>query len=366
MGAAFVLGALAASAVGHAGEAGLSAAEVGKVDELVKNQMAAAKIPGMSVAIVTGMQLQWAKGYGMADLENSVPATADTSYRLASISKTIIAAAVMQLVEEGKLDLDAPIQRYAPTFPKKKWPVTARLLLGHTGGIRTYKRGEKDSTQFYPTLTEALTVFQKDPLEYQPGTSYQYSTEGYVLLAVAVEGASGMNYYEYVRTHIFEPSGVTSMVHDSVFALIPHRTQGYKKLKSGELVNSALADTSSKPVICSNVADLARYAIAFLSGKLVKPSTMEEMFKIYPVTARDMPGGVPFGYSMGWNVAPRRDNHELEVWKAGNQQRVTGLLYLRPESRFALAMLCNLEDAPLTVHFARQIFAAVTKDRKPV
>jgi len=363
--AGFVIGALAATAAGYAGEAGLSTTAVERVDELVKSQMAAAKIPGMSVAIVTDMQLQWAKGYGMADLENSVPATADTSYRLASISKTIIAAAVMQLVEEGKFDLDAPIQRYVPKFPKKKWPVTARQLLGHTGGIRTYKRGEKDSTQFYPTLTEALTLFQNDPLEYQPGTSYLYSTEGYVVLAVAVEGASGMNYYEYVRQHIFEPAGVRSMVHDSVSALIAHRSQGYAKLKSGELANSALADTSSKPVICSNVADLARYAIAFLSGKLVKTSTVEEMFKIYPVTERALPLGGTFGYSMGWNVAPRHDNHELEVWKAGNQQRVTGLLYMRPETRFALAMLCNLEDAPLTVKFARQISDAVLKAQKP-
>ena len=346
----------------HADEAGLSPRVIEKLDTLVKSQMSAAKIPGLSIAIVTDMKLQWSGGYGVADLENSLPATADTNYRLASISKTIVATAVMQLVEQGKFDLDAPIQRYVPSFPKKQWPVTPRQLLGHVAGVRTYKPGEMESTRHYASLTEALTVFKDDPLEFEPGTSYLYSSEGFVLLAAAVEGASGMNFFDYARKYIYGPSGASSMRPDSVADLIPHRTQGYVKLKSGELANSGLADTSTKPVTCSNVSDLARYAIAFLSGKLVRPSTVVEMFKIYPVTQRKTPAG-SIGYSMGWNVAPRGDNAELEVWKAGNQQRITGLLYMRPERRCIVAMLCNLEAAPLTVTFARQISNVVLGEK---
>lgn len=345
---------MASGAIAYAAEMGLPATVTGQVDSIVKRQMSQAGIPGLSIAVVSDLKLQWSKGYGSADLENSVPATASTSYRLASITKTITATALMQLVEQGKFDLDAPIQRYVPSFPEKRWPVTARQLLGHVAGIRSYKSGEMESTRHYASLTEALAVFQNDPLEFEPGTRWLYSSEGYTILAAGVEGASGMNYFEYVRRHIFEPAGMESARPDSVTALIPHRTQGYIKLKGGELENSGLADTSSKAVVCTNVEDLARFAIALLSGKLVRPETLAEMFKIYPVTRRKAPVGF-FGFSMGWNVAPREDNKELEVWKAGNQQRVTGLLYLRPERKCVVALLCNLENAPLTVKFAQEI-----------
>lgn len=350
----FIVIAWAAPAAAQTAEAGLPRNVIERVDQLVAGQMSRAKIPGLSIAIVTDLKLRWANGYGTADLENGVPATKETNYRLASISKTITAAAILQLVENGKLDLDAPIQRYVPTFPKKPWPVTARQLLGHVAGIRTYKPGEMENTHHYATLTEALTVFKDDPLEFQPGTSYLYSSEGYTILAVAVEGASGMNYFDYVRTHIFVPAGMEGARAESVSAIIPHRTQGYRKLPSGELVNSDLADMSSKAVTCATVGDLAKFAIAFLSGKLVSQETVADMFKVYPVTQRQIPGGA-MGYGMGWNVGPRQGNKELEVYKAGNQQRVTGLLYMRPERRCVVAILCNLEDAPLTVRFAREI-----------
>ena len=363
--ARLILTVAAATGIAYAAEAGLPANVRGQVDSAVKSHMSASSIPGLSIAVVTDLALRWSNGYGIADLENSVPATAETNYRLASITKTITATAVMQLVEQGKLDLDAPIQRYVPSFPRKQWPVTARQLLGHIAGVRSYKPGEMESTRHYASLTEALAVFKDDPLEFEPGTKWLYSSEGYTVLATAVEGASGMNYFDYVRKHILEPAGMKSARPDSVTALIPHRTQGYLKLASGELVNSDLADTSSKAVICSNVVDLARFAIALLSGKLMRPETLNEMFKAYPVTLRKSAAGV-FGFCIGWNVRPRADGKELEVWKAGNQQRVTGLLYLRPERKCVVALLCNLENAPLTVRFAHQISDIVLGEQPQV
>lgn len=335
-------------------EGGLSPGVVEQIDREVTGQMSRADIPGLSIAVVTDLKVRWASGYGMADLENYVPATASTNYRLASISKTLIATAVLQLVERGQFDLDAPIQRYVPSFPVKQWPVTPRQLLGHTGGIRTYRPGEKDSTKAYASLTDALSIFKDDSLEYQPGTKYLYSTQGYTMLAVAVEGASGRNYFDYVRAHIFEPASMDHARPDSVSAIIPHRTQGYQKLPNGGLVNSGLADTSNKAVICGTVGDLAKFAIALLSGKLIRPETLTEMFAVYPVTQRRTTAGL-LGYCMGWNVMSREGAKDLEVFKAGNQQRVTGLLYMRPERKCVVAILCNLEDAPLTVVFARKI-----------
>lgn len=328
---------------------------IDSVTNLVESKMTEAKIPGLSITVVTDLQLRWATGFGIADLENNVPATKETAYRLASIDKSITATAIMQLAEAGKLDLDAPIQRYVPTFPQKQWPVTARQLLTHTGGIRTYKGAEMDSTRFYANLTDALNVFKDDPLAYQPGTDYLYSSQGYTILAVAIEGASGMKYWDYVQSHIFEPAHMDHTQPDRVATIIPHRTQGYKKLANGQLVNSDLADTSNKAVASSTAVDLANFAIALLSGKLVKPETVKQMFKVDPVTERLTSSNDFMGYSVAGNVIRREGKQDLQVFKAGNQQRVTGLLYMRPEKKCVIVLLCNLEDAPLTARLARQI-----------
>lgn len=332
------------------------------ITTLLQSKMAEAKIPGLSIAVGTGNKLRWADGFGIADLENNVPATKETAYRLASIDKTITATAIMQLVEAGKLDLDAPIQRYVPTFPKKPWPVTARQLLTHTGGIRTYQGDEMNSTRFYANLTEALNIFKNDPLAYQPGTDYLYSSQGYTILAVAIEGASGMNYWDYVRSNIFESAHMSQTQPDRVATIIPHRTQGYKKLASGQLANSNLADTSNKAVASSTAVDLANFAIALLSNKLLKPETLKQMFTVDPVTERLTNSNDFMGYCFAGNVVRREGKQDLQVFKTGNQQRVTGLLYMRPDKDFVVVLLCNLEDAPLTVSLARQISDIVLRD----
>src|SRR5262245_666677 len=108
------------------------------IERAVSKFMAASKVPGVSVAVVQNGEFVWSKGFGMADLENSVPATADTLYRLGSISKPITATAALVLSERGRLDLDTPVQNYCRAFPRKPWPITTRQLLGHLGGIRYY------------------------------------------------------------------------------------------------------------------------------------------------------------------------------------------------------------------------------------
>ena len=107
-----------------------------RIESAISKFLADGHAPGVSVAVVQDGKLVWSGGFGMADLENSVPATADTVYRLGSISKPITATAALVLAERGQLDLDAPVQKYCPAFPQKPWPITTRQLLGHLGGIR--------------------------------------------------------------------------------------------------------------------------------------------------------------------------------------------------------------------------------------
>jgi CubicO group peptidase (beta-lactamase class C family) len=348
---AVVLMILAAALAAAQSPASLPAATIEKVESAIKAEMSKQNIPGISAAIVTNHQLRWAKGFGMADLENSVPAKDVTVYRLASISKTITAVAAMQLNERGKLDLDTTIQKYCPAFPEKPWPITTRQLLGHLSGIRHYKNQEEvNSTRHYTTLVDALAMFKDEPLLQEPGTKYTYTTIGYSVLGCVVEGASGVKFVDYIRENIFKPAGMDTMRPDDVYEIIPNRAQGYRKLQSGELRNSSLADTSNKVPgggLCSTVADLAKFAITVQTGKLVKPETLAPMW-----TRQKTRDGQPTNYGLGWFLDER--NGQKEVWHTGGQQRVSTILYMRPDQRLAVVLMSNLEGAGLT-QLARQI-----------
>ena len=321
-----------------------------KIEAAIRSEMAAQNIPGLSAAVVTGGELKWSGGFGTQDLENAVPAKAVTSYRLGSISKPIAALAVMQLWEEGKVDLDAPVQKYVPTFPQKQWPVTTRQLLGHLGGVRHYRGNEINITRHYPTLTEGLSIFKEDPLLHEPGTKYAYTTYGYTLLGCVVEAASGMRYTDYIRRRIIEPAGAATLREDSVVEIIAHRAQGYRKGPDGKLRNSNLADTSYKIPgggLCGTVEDLAKLAIAVQYGKIVKPETLKLMW-----TRQRLADGKETAYGLGWALSER--NGEREVAHGGGQQRISTYLLMLPERRTAVALMTNLEGARMG-GLARQI-----------
>jgi CubicO group peptidase (beta-lactamase class C family) len=156
------------------------------------------------VGIVKDGALLWSTGYGLADVENNVPATDETMYRLASVSKAVSATGAMWLAEHGKLDLDAPVQKYCPAFPKKPWPITTREVLAHTAGIRHYKSDSADdpditSTKHFGSMEAALKLFENDDLVSEPGKQFHYSTFGYTLLGCVMEGASGQRYVDFMR-----------------------------------------------------------------------------------------------------------------------------------------------------------------------
>ena len=322
----------------------LPADRAAKIEAAIITLMTSKKIPGLSVAVVSDNQVRWQKGYGMADLENSVPAKAATVYRTASVAKPITAVAVMQLVERGKLDLDAPIQKYVATFPTKPWPITTRELLGHLSGIRNYKGNENDSTRFYSSLTEALSIFKDDPLDFEPLTKFSYTTYGYTLLGAVIEGASGMSYLDYMRENVFKPAKMSHTKADNVYDIIPNRARGYGPKVygrfDGNLRNAALADTSYKiPAggLVSTVEDLANFAIAVQDGTLVKKETFQQMSRSQ--STRD---GKQSPYGLGWFI-DGIGNRKGVVWHGGVQQGATSVLFLLPEERIAVVLLTNLE-----------------------
>lgn len=151
----------------------------------------------------------------------------------------------MRLVEDGKLDLDAPIQRYCPAFPQKPWTITAREVLGHISGIRHYKEGEMDNTHHYLKLSDGFAVFAKDPLLFEPETNYQYSTYGFSVIGCALEGAAGRSYPEIMQQVVFAPAHMTHTFPDDVFEIVPHRARGYAK-RNAPVINAGLIDSSYK------------------------------------------------------------------------------------------------------------------------
>ncbi|HEX8734406.1 MAG TPA: serine hydrolase domain-containing protein [Pyrinomonadaceae bacterium] len=328
----------------------LPKAKLEKIEAAIAAWMAQHKAPALSVAIVTNNQLTWAKGYGLADVENSVSAKADTAYRLASITKSVTAVAVMQLVEKGKIDLNAPVSKYCAAYPEKhplkdapdrQFSITVRQLLVHFGGVRHNKLDEVLSTRHFSSLNEAVAAFKDDPLVVEPETKYSYSTPGYTLLGCAIEGASGINYMDYLRENVFKPAGMTRTFADDVYALIPNRARGYIKTPTGEIRNAPLHDTSIKIPgggTVSTAEDLARFAAALNSGLLVKRETLEQMWT-KPKT-RD---GKESGYAFGFLVDNR--GGQRKIFNDGSQAGTRTYLYIIPEQKFAVALMTNLEKA---------------------
>ncbi|HZI19362.1 MAG TPA: serine hydrolase domain-containing protein [Pyrinomonadaceae bacterium] len=329
----------------------LPAAKVEKIETAITAWMAQHKAPALSVAVVLNNQISFTGGYGLADIENNVAARSDTAFRLASITKSMTAIAVMQLVERGKIDLNAPVHNYCAAYPEKQalkdapdkqFAITVRQLLIHQSGVRHNKvPDEVVGTKHYNSVTEAVGAFAGDQLVVEPETKYSYSTPGYTLLGCAIEGASGLSYIDYLRENIFRPAGMTRTFIDDTYAIIPNRARGYRKTEKGEIANAPLHDTSVKIPgggLVSTAEDLAKFAIAVNTNQLVKPETLAQMWT--KPRARD---GKEQGYALGFLIDD--ENNLLRVSNDGGQAGTRTYLFMLPKQRFAVALMTNLQNA---------------------
>jgi CubicO group peptidase (beta-lactamase class C family) len=293
----------------------------------------------MSIAIGKDGQI-WSNGYGLSDLENFVPAKSSTTYRTASIAKPMTAVALMKLVERGKIDLDAPVQKFVPEFVESRWPVTPRQLLGHLGGVRHYRdSAEAALKDHYWSVSDAIKLFAADPVEHEPGTKYLYTTFGYVLLGRLIENLGGCAFMDCLKENVLAPAGMSSTQSDDVFRIVPNRSRGYQRTERGEVLNCVLHDTSYKIPgggLLSTAPDLVRFAMAIDSGRLLRPESIAEMFR--PLHTRD---GVSTGYGLGWGTT--EFSGQRAITHGGGQAGVSTVLVYLPERHTALAMMFNLE-----------------------
>jgi CubicO group peptidase (beta-lactamase class C family) len=321
-----------------------------RIENTISKFMADSKAPGISAAVVQDGEFVWSAGFGMADLENSVPATSQTLYRLGSISKPLTSAAAMALWEHGKLDLDSPVQKYCPAFPQKSWPITTRQLLGHLGGIRYYNVPELpysasqadpevgNTRHFENGIEGGLKFFANDPLVGQPGTHFNYSTQGYTLAGCAIEGASGEKYADYVRESVLVPAGMLQTRPDDRFAVIPLRTRFYSKDNSGAVVNAEFLDSSYKVPgggWLSSAPDMARFEVAILKDRLFRSATREIMW------TQPMPsdGLGRMAYGLGWQFGVI--DGVRDVGHGGSQQGASTMMLIAPDARAGVVVLIN-------------------------
>lgn len=312
---------------------------VSAVRQFITDTLRVLGAPGASICVLQDGRTIWSAGIGMADLEQRVPVTTTTKFRVGSVSKALTSVALGQLYESGKLDWDAPVQRYVPGFPVKRWPITARQLAGHLAGIRHYSPGEFENQKHYVTVTEGLTIFAGDSLLFEPGTQYGYSSYGYNLLSAAIEGASGEPYLRYMAKYVFKPAGMTHTAAEEPDSIIPERGRYYSRTDStGPVVNAPFVDNTYKWAsggFLSTAEDLARFGERLLGGGMLRPATVELLW-----TSMRTSDGQATEYGIGWSVETdslgrRRIRH------SGGSVGGTAQLIIYPDAKLVVALLVN-------------------------
>lgn len=301
--------------------------------------------PGVTMAVAVDGKLVWASGIGVADLEQCVPAVPKTKFRIGSTSKPLTAVGALLLYEQGRLDLDAPVQRYVPSFPEKRYVITTRELLGHLGGIRGYTAadGDIENQNPYHSVTESLKRFEDDPLIAPPGTKWNYSSYGYVLVSAVIEGTSGQDFLSFMHDRVFVPLGMNDTAADKNDEVIPSRARWYNLRSDGTYRNSPYADLSYKWAgggFLSTAEDLARFGSALLKPGFLRQDTLTMMF-----TSQRTSEGENTRYGLGWNIhEPGDGGTELRFEHTGGSTGSSSFLIIYPKRKVVVAWLQNSDD----------------------
>ena len=320
--------------------AGTSTAKaVRAVERFISDTMRVLGAPGASLCVMRDGRIIWSRGFGMADLEQNVPVTPETRFRIGSVSKALTSVALGRLVEEGRLELDSSVQRYVPGFPVKRYPITVRQVAGHLAGIRHYLPGEFENREHYPTITQGLAIFSADSLLFEPGTGYSYSSYGYNLLGAVIEGASGRSYLQYMAEAVLAPAGMTHTSAEHPDSIIPGRGRYYTRPDStGPIVNAPFVDNTYKwpsGGYLSTAEDLARFGDRLLRGELLRPATVRLLW-----TSMRTSDGTATDYGIGWTV--ERDSlGRRRVRHSGGSVGGTAHLIIYPDDRLVVAVLVN-------------------------
>ena len=309
-----------------------------QIDLYVAGQLKKQNVPGLSLAVVRHGKIIKAKGYGLANVELNVPATRNTAYQLASVTKQFTATAIMLLVEEERVRLSDSIAKYLDDLPAAWSNITVRHLLTMTSGIKDYLDHLPDSAWREDFTSERLIHLMTDlPLDFLPGEKFSYSNSNYVLLAMIIHKVSQKSYDSFLAERVFGPREMTATRRDSLSDVITNRAALYEwerdKLANVRFLSPTLWNNGDGGLL-STAVDLAKWDAALYDDKFLSASTREAMWT--PVKLND---GKTQPYGFGWNVGELRGHRWVahSGGRPGASAHITRLL----DDRLTVIVLMN-------------------------
>lgn len=300
-------------------------------------------IPGLSVAVGMGGAVRWAEGFGYADVENVVPVTPFSRFRVGSVSKSITSVAVGKLIQDGKLNPDAPVR--IDGLPAGTRPFTIRQLATHTAGIRHYGPNDGlDCPRHYDHVKDGLAIFLKDTLLFEPGTAFNYSSYGYNLLSYTLEQASGMPFPELLNQSVWKPLGMTHTSTDMADSIITGRVRFYEHDTKRRLVNAPPVDNSYKWAgggLLSTPTDLVRLCLGI--GKVLSVATQQTLF-----APQHLRNGRNTGYAFGWRIGTDTRGRAIRH-HGGTIEGGRTFLLVYPDHDLVLALTANMSGVTLNL-----------------
>ncbi|HEY6306561.1 MAG TPA: TIGR03435 family protein [Candidatus Angelobacter sp.] len=327
----------------------LTAEQLTGIDRFVKDEMQTEQVPGLAVGIYSRGQILLAKGYGLANVELNVPVKPETIFQSGSVGKQFVSAAVMMLVEEGKVGLDDSIVKYFANAPASWKPILVKNLLSHTSGLAEYETPERAGPKgpFYLRLDftedELVEKVEALPIDFAPGEHWSYRNTNYLLLGILIHKVTGKPYADYLQEKIFKPWYMTSTRLISEKDIIPNRSSGYQlvahKLQNQDWV-SPTANSTGDGTLYFNVLDLAKWDEALDGTSLLKQSSLDRTWTVFPLNSGQPNNG---NYGFAWNISTV-NGHKV-IQHGGAWQRFTCVIQRYVDDNLTLVVLTNLARA---------------------
>lgn len=329
---------------------GISQDKNEEVAALLKEMISEKKVAGVVAAYSVEGKIIGQSAAGYTNIKAKEKFNLETKVRMGSIAKPMTALAVMQLVENGLLDLDAAVQTYIPDYPTHpKTQITIRHLLSHTSGIAGYKDGRESNTKIeYPTLYDALSLFKDRPLLFEPGTQYSYTTYGYTVLGAVIEKVTGGTFEAYMQKNIWDKAGMTNTGVEKFGVKMENKSELYtrnngrgkaKKAKENNLSNRIPAGG-----FYTTSGDMLKFGNAVLNNVFVKESTLNLMRQHHSLEKENN------AYGFGWFLYAKKPNEGAIIGHPGGQTGSTSFLFIVPSKKTVTIILANTSRAQSSVN----------------
>jgi CubicO group peptidase (beta-lactamase class C family) len=323
--------------------------QVSNIDRFVKDEIAREQTPGVAVGVYSRGQILLAKGYGLANVELNVPVIPETIFQSGSVGKQFVSAAIMMLVEEGKVGLDDSITKYFPNAPESWKPILVKNLLSHTSGLAEYEtletRGPKGPFYLRLDFTEDELVEKVEalPIEFAPGEKWNYRNTNYLLLGILIHKVTGLHFADYLQERIFKPWYMVSTRLISEKDIIPNRSSGYqlvaRKLRNQDWVSPTFNSTGDG-TLYFNVLDLAKWDEALYGASLLKQPSLDRTWTVFPLND-GTPN--PANYGFGWGISTV-NGHKL-IEHGGSWQGFTCSIHRYVDDNLTVVVLTNSANA---------------------